>query len=242
MGTRITLLAILLTFLNFAFSQKLVNFKAADGLEITADLYEDAPGSPLIILCHQAEWSRGEYQETAKWFNENHFSCLAIDQRSGDAVNLITNETAERAKKAGKGQAYLDAEQDIVAAVTWATVYGAKKIIILGSSYSASLALKIAKENQAVIGVAAFSPGEYFGAKLKLGKAIDGLNKPTFITASKSEMIKAKQLATHVNATALTTYTPTTDGYHGSRALWSTKEGFEGYRKALLAWLVQFQA
>ena len=242
MGIRITFIAIFITLSTSVFSQQMVHFKAADGLEITADFYEDISGSPLIILCHQAGWSRGEYQETAKWLNENHFSCLAIDQRSGEAVNLIANETAERAKKAGKGQAYLDAEQDIVAAVDWAKASGTQKIILLGSSYSASLALKIAKQNAAVIGVAAFSPGEYFGAQLKLGKTIDGLDKPTFITASKSEMGKAMTLGAHVLPTARTTYTPTTDGYHGSRALWSTKEGFEGYRKALLAWLGQFQA
>lgn len=242
MKIRIAIISLFLTFSISIFSQKLVSFKAADGLKITADFYEAASKAPLIILCHQAEWSRGEYSETAKWLNDNHFSCLAIDQRSGEAINDVVNETASRAKKAGKGLSYLDAEQDIAAAVAWAKASGAQQIILLGSSYSASLALKIAKENQAIIGVAAFSPGEYFGAKLKLGKAIDGLNKPTFITASKSEMTKAQALIAHVSPAALTTYTPTSDGFHGSRALWTTKEGFEGVRKALLAWLAQFQS
>ena len=40
-----------------------------------------------------------------------------LDQRSGDAVKGVTNETAARATKANKGVSYLDARADIVAAL-----------------------------------------------------------------------------------------------------------------------------
>ena len=65
----------------------------------------------------------------------------------------------------------------------------------MGSSYSAALGLKVAKENPNVKAVLSFSPGEYFGNKLALGKTIAGLDKPTFITSSKSEVPTAKPLA-----------------------------------------------
>jgi dienelactone hydrolase len=223
------------------FAQEPVSFLAADGLEVTADLYEIDVTYPLVILCHQAGWSRGEYRETALWLNGRAFNCLAVDQRSGDGVNEVPNATAARAKKLGKGQAYLDAEQDIVAAVGWAAAHTLKGIILVGSSYSASLALKVGHDKARVVGIAAFSPGEYFGAKLKLGKAIDGLAKPTFITASQAEMPKALALAAHVQPAFLRTYTPTAAGHHGSRALWTTNAGYEGYREAFLNWLMQFK-
>jgi hypothetical protein len=44
------------------FSQEKVMFTAADGLEVTADCYEPVPGNPMVVLCHQAGWSRGEYK------------------------------------------------------------------------------------------------------------------------------------------------------------------------------------
>jgi dienelactone hydrolase len=160
-----------------------------------------------------------------------------VDQRSGDAVNGVTNETAARAKAKKLGREYLDAEPDILAAVNWAANRSGKPVILVGSSYSASLALKVAKENANVRAVAAFSPGEYFGAKLNLGKTIAGLDKPAFVTASKSEMPKTEALAAHIRPEKLVLYTPTTDGYHGSRALWTEKPGHEGYRAAFLRWL-----
>jgi dienelactone hydrolase len=237
MRKTISVYFLMLLVMGQVWAQQKVQFPAADGLSVTADLYEVASKKPLVILCHQAGWSRGEYQETAKWINGLGFSCLALDQRSGEAVNGVRNATAAAAKAAHKGQDYLDALPDIEAACDWGMGKGYTGIVLVGSSYSASLVLKVAHDNQQVQAVAAFSPGEYFGSRLQLGKAIDGLDKPTFITASKSEMAGMKPLMAHIQPSALTQYMPTTDGHHGSRALWTTKAGYEGYRKAFSDWL-----
>ena len=62
----------------------ILNFKAADNLEITADWYSIPDSTaPIIILYHQAGWSRGEYIEIAPKLNAMGFQCLAVDQRSG---------------------------------------------------------------------------------------------------------------------------------------------------------------
>ena len=101
---------------------KAVTFPSEDGLEITAELY--APhadkATPFIVLCHQARWSRGEYREIAPKLNQLGFNCVAIDQRSGDGVNNITNETTKKAKAANKPTGFVDAEQDMIAALKWA--------------------------------------------------------------------------------------------------------------------------
>jgi len=99
-----------------------ITFNSTDGLTITADLYSPHKklSTPFIILCHQARSSRGEYREIAPRLNELGFNCMAIDQRSGDSLKGIENETAANAKKAQKTKNHVDAEQDIIAAIRYA--------------------------------------------------------------------------------------------------------------------------
>ncbi len=97
---------------------KRIEFKSLDGLLISADLYGDISNkTPMILLFHQAGWSRGEYREIAPKLVELGFNCMAIDQRSGDSVNDVQNETKVRAEEAGKSTSYLDALQDMEAAL-----------------------------------------------------------------------------------------------------------------------------
>lgn len=221
----------------FLFGQEKISFPSVDGLEITADWYKAEPEAQIIVLCHQAGWSRGEYIETALWLNSLGYACLAIDQRSGEGVNDVQNETAARAKAAGKAQTYLDAEQDICAAVEFAYDKQDQKVILVGSSYSASLVLKVAAERREVLAVAAFSPGEYFGEKMHLGDKIAELNLPTFITCAPNEIKNTRELAEEMLDVEPTFFEPKTNGEHGSRALWTSKKGHEAYRNAFQAWL-----
>jgi len=140
-----------------------------------------------MVLCHQAKYSRGEYRETAKKLTGIGYNCLVPDLRSGVEVNDVRNQTHFRALDKHLPTDYLDAEQDIVAVVNFAHEKYDRKIILLGSSYSASLALKIGKGNKKVAAIIAFSPGEHFGKKLNLKKEINGLKKPVFLTSSKKE-------------------------------------------------------
>ena len=218
-------------------AQKKLNFPSLDGLLITADLYEVSAEAEMIVLCHQAGWSRGEYLETAKWLNDMGYNCLAIDQRSGKGVNEVENETAALAKSKKLKQSYLDAEQDICAAVQFAAERSGKDVILVGSSYSASLVLKVAAEHDGIKAVAAFSPGEYFGAQMSLAEKIGSLSLPTFITCSPDEVKDTQALAEKVEGTEVTFFAPENAGEHGSRALWTSKNGHEAYRNAFKAWL-----
>src|SRR6185369_7042843 len=168
-------------------AQLKVTFPGKDGITITGDWYPFNDHAPVVLLCHQAHSSRGEYSEVGLRLNKFGFNCLAVDLRLGDTMNGVVNETAAEAKRMNKGQSYLDAEQDILAAIDYLFDKYQKKIILCGSSYSASLALKIAKENNHILGVAAFSPGEYFDQKDFVAKHIKGLNEPVFLTSSKEE-------------------------------------------------------
>jgi len=222
---------------HFSSAQLKMTFPSKDGLTITADWYPVNSESHTILLCHQNGFSRGEYLETAKKLNMLGFNCLAIDQRVGKEVNGVVNETAKEAAAKGKPQNYINAEQDIVAAVDWLYAKYNRRIIVIGSSYSASLALKIAKENNLVYAVAAFSPGEYFGEKDFIAKAINGLKKPVFLTSSKEEAADVTELTKDVMSSIKLQFIPKGAGDHGSKVLWSKSEENQDYWAGLMSFL-----
>ena len=221
-------LLLVLSFSVTVSGQKTVTFKAKDGLEVTADVYapNDAK-STMIILFHQAGWSKGEYKEIAPKLNKMGYNCIAVDQRSGGEVNDISNETFKRAEKQGLSTTYVDALPDMNAAIDYVkeNYKSAKHTLIWGSSYSAGLVLKIASERKDIDGVLAFSPGEYYG---KLGKPKDwitstakNISVPTFITSAKLEKKQWWKIAAEIPEENRAYFLPTKIGKHGSRALWS---------------------
>lgn len=223
---------------SFKEKMKTIEFNSSDGLPVTADLYFIDEKAPFILLCHQARFSRGEYSDIAPKLNELGFNCLAIDQRSGESVNGIKNETAVRAMMKNLPNEYLDAKQDIISAIEY--IYSTYKcdVILLGSSYSASLALRIGAKNEHVKGIVAFSPGEYFGDKMNIKQQIQSLDKPTFVSSSKDESSAVKEMVSGLSS--VTQFVPETAGVHGAKALWPKQEGHEAYWKALKNFLEPF--
>jgi dienelactone hydrolase len=219
-------------------AQETITFPSKDGLEITADQYISSDTLPYIILCHQAGFSRGEYKNTASRFQKFGYNCLAIDARFGKESNGIKNATAALAKAQDMKVTNLDAEQDILAAIDYIYAKTNKKVILLGSSYSASLVLKIAATNDKVKAVIAFSPGEYFGDKLNVKKSIGMLDKPVFVTSSKAEAGDVTTLMKDVKSKNKTQFIPANPGDHGSKALWKEiNPDYNEYWMALLMFM-----
>ena len=216
---------------------KSVKFKAADGLEVSAELYlAKSKKAPVILLCHQARSSRGEYRRIAPVLVAAGYNCLAIDQRSGDGrhafANQITNETAARAAKAKKPTGYLDAKQDIVAALEYLTKEGfVGKRGLWGSSYSASLALVVASEREDLAAVLSFAPGEYFRSRPGIvTSAARKLTVPTMIVAPERERRQAEPLHKAVAAKKKELVIGA-DILHGSRTLFLAKEPAPTWKK-----------
>lgn len=216
-------------------------FPSEDGLEITYDHYPSTTPAAqpyVMILCHQARWSRGEYRETAPEFAALGYECYALDQRSGGEVKGVKNETFARAKAAGKDTKYLDAEQDIRAAVQFvAKRHPDRKIILVGSSYSSTLVLSVAVDRAEVAAVASFSPGDYLSPKLKIRLKLPNLHKPYWVTSSKTENPSLVDLMKDAPKDNGILFKPAGQGYHGARALWTSKEGSEEYRTSFFEWL-----
>ena len=222
---------------HFSSGQLKLTFPSKDGLMITADWYPVSSSLPVILLCHQNRFSRGEYNETALRLNKFGFNCLALDQRVGDEVNGIINETAIEAKKKNLTPTFVDAEQDIVAALDYLFEKYQRPITILGSSYSASLALKIAAENPNVASIIVFSPGEYFDDKKYISNHIQALTKPIFATSSREEADGVTELLKDINSRIKIQYIPASKGDHGSKVLWPDSQYNQEYWIALMSFL-----
>jgi len=203
---------------------------------ITANQYHVDKNKPIIVLCHRAGSSRGEYLEIAAELNNLGFNCLAIDQRSGSSINGVTNETNARAINGGFPRDFLDAKQDVNAAIDWAKNYYNKDVFLFGSSYSAALALIIAEESSDVEKVFAFSPSASFPGII-VKDAIQGLNKPSFLTSEKSQQNKTRELFDVIVSTEKTQFVPTGNGSHGAVSLWSSEPDSQEYWVALKTFL-----
>ncbi len=196
-------------------------FDTKDGVTITADYYPNEDARKIILLFHQAGYSRGEYKNIAPRLVDSGFACLAVDLRSGGLVNEVFNETAKRVEERSLPASYLDAKQDIITAIAYASSNTDKEIILWGSSYSASLSLMVAAEDSLVAKVVAFSPGEYLSNQSMVKNAVTNLDKPVFITGSSAEYdIIVRPIVIALNKAIITEHKPTGMSDHGSKTLW----------------------
>ena len=218
-----------------------LSFQAGDGLEVTADFYRVSNGkAPLVVLFHQAGSSRGEYKDIAPRLNQLGYAALAVDQRSGRADGGIDNQTAARAKKAGLPTGYADALPDMKAAIEHARGLTGGPIVIWGSSYSASLVLKLAGDGEPVSAILAFSPGEYFSDSSAIRKAASGIEAPTFITSARNETGQWKAIFDAIPNADKQGFVPPVAGRHGSSALKRSQgKNAEPYWKAVEAFLTR---
>ena len=216
-----------------------VEITAKDGLLVTGALYEIDESKPVILLCHQAGYNKYEYADIAPKLNEMGFNVMAIDQRSGGTFASKDNETFNLAKSKGLPTEFLDAQQDMEAAIDYLSKKFDQKVILWGSSYSSSLTLFIAEKNKKVSAAISFSPGDYFGeAKTSLANVFPKLKIPFLVTSSKQEAEALSGLLEGVKLTKdQSQFIPEGAGYHGSRALWEGQQGGEEYWTALTAFL-----
>jgi len=211
---------------------KTITFDASDGVTITADLYmaHADKSTPFIVLFHQAASSRGEYREIAPKLNKLGFNAIAIDQRSGDGMNGVDNDTVMDALEKDKEIGYLDAFVDLTSTIEYVKEQYAKgKVIGWGSSYSAALMLKLSGEFPRLVdGVVAFSPGEYFKPRVVVADFAKKIKVPIFVTSTRSEQKKTQPLF-DVIPSQKTYFLPKTEGDHGSKALWVKFKEHQSY-------------
>ena len=244
----LTLVLLLVSCTSMASGSETITFPSEDGLLVTADVYAPYENgeAPVVMLFHQAGWSRGEYAEIAPWLNTLGYNCMAVDQRSGETVGGVDNETARRAATENRPAGYISALPDIKAALVYARRhYGKDGVIAWGSSYSAALVLTVAGENPGLVdGVLAFSPGEYFKRAGKSATWVQetarDITVPVFITSSRDEADGWAAIFEGIKSGQKASFIPATEGRHGSRALWTKFPDSEAYRSAVEVFLESY--
>lgn len=215
-----------------------MSFKSIDDLEVVAHLYEIDSLNPYIILLHQGSYSKGEYKDIAISLLKLKYNCLAVDLRNGGTVNSIPNKTAENAKEARVLRSMYDARLDIEAAISYIHEKSKKEVILFGSSYSGTLALKIGKDNPKVKAIIAYSPGEFFRNHFLIHDILDSISKPIYIAGTQLEypyLVRLTDLAPKANKVI---FQPQNDeGVHGAKALWKTSTVSKEYWLSLLMFI-----
>lgn len=222
------------------------DFDTAGGIRVRADVYDAKdPSATLVLLFHQAGWSRGEYREIAPKLVSLGYRVMAVDQRSGGQVNGVRNETAARASKKRLPTGYLDAYSDLEAALRYAKAqWKAARVVVWGSSYSASLVFRLAAEHPSdVSAVMAFAPGEYF-KRAEGPTYVEGLaekvSQPLFVTSSKHEREQVMPIFDASPSKKKILFTPASKGQHGSRALWEKWPDNDVYWAAVKGFLQKY--
>lgn len=205
---------------NASFGQREVQFPAADGLQVTADVYYKATGLPYIVLCHQQGSSRGEYREIAKKLMNLGYNCLAVDLRSGDASHYIRNKTAEMADNMGLQPGLYECTKDIRAALRYAYEKSKLPVVLFGSGFSASLCLMEARQNQKVKAVVAFEPGEFFLPDIQVKESLKAFDKPVFLGARTENQNYINEMIAFIPTEMVTICTNKVGpGYYGALSL-----------------------
>jgi len=242
MKTKLYILLIFVGLHSFVLGQKTVSFRAVDNLTINADYYETfAESNKYMLMFHQAEYSRGEYQQIAERMIKLDFNCLAVDLRYGKEVNYVNNETAEQARQNKMNVTLLSCEKDIEAAINYIQTNDPGALIFLmGSSFSASLCLKVAKDRDDIQAVIAYSPGEFFNT-LSIAEYLKGLKTPTYIGCTQSEYPYVQQLSAGIEASKFVVYKPENgNGKHGVETLWWDSDTREECWLSLMFFLKDF--
>ena len=232
------LLLILAGFTGALKAKDKVTFESTDNIIVTAMQYKANDTMPYIVMCHDENSSKGEYRHETQKFMKLGYNCLAVDLRNGNTFDSVPNETATlvRLRQLHVGNA--DVQLDIVAAINYAHSINNKKVILMGSGYSASLALYIGATNLLVSSVVVFSPTDYFGGSLKTKDVFSKYQSiPVYVASSKAESADVKKYVAAIPTAKLTTFTPTGSGAHGSAALLPYDVDFHSYWISLLLFL-----
>jgi pimeloyl-ACP methyl ester carboxylesterase len=215
--------------------QEAVYFYAEDGLKIRADLYLKDNQQPFIILCHQDGSNRSEYYDIAPRLLNLNYNCLAIDLRAGGNSGFVKNETANRALLDKRPATPLDAAADISAAIRYVQGINKLPVILLGSSYSASLCLLAASGNPLVKAVIALNPGEFFQPRRTIEKEVQHVSQQVFVSATKTEYPYLQKMLGAIPADRLVLFRPEkSNGIRGTRAFDIANESSGEYWFALM--------
>ena len=161
---------------------KEVYFYSSDSVKVYADFYQQGLDAPNILLFHQGGANvRSEYKPIIPKLLESGFNILAVDQRVGGQLLGSYNRTVADININRFN--YCDAYPDLEASLKYLkNTSNTGKVIVWGSSFSATLAIKLAYKNpDAIDAVLAFSPAS--------GEPMNGCQPNLYFESIKTPML-----------------------------------------------------
>jgi len=218
-----------------------VSFLASDSLLVSADLYQSRKSNPFIVLFHEEQSCKGEFDSIVSRFIKMNYNCLAVDLRSGDNLGFLKNETAIRAKEGGYSTSLTSAALDMTAAINYIFLLSSKKVNIYGSGSSASLALIVGRDNENVKAIVAFSPGEYFEPEYNLKTILTNYPKPLFVGCTALEYTYFSDIEGFPGTDKVLFKPASGEGMRGTRALLRENLSRDEYWLSLLIFFKSLQ-
>lgn len=237
-----TLIAFL--FLNMLILQKTdkseITIIASDKLTVYIDFYKTKQTGRPILLLHEANSSKAEYEDIAPELAKLGYHCFAADLRNGKEINGIKNKTHAEALNKKLKTGFDDSEKDIESALDYLYQRYQQPVTIMGSSLTASYALFLAQKNKKIKAVIAFSPGEYFNKTLNLKDIVKELKQPYFISGTMDEC-KEYKTWNETPTSVKMIFCPSNKGEHGAKSLWKKNPGSSEYWAALKSFIANAQ-
>lgn len=164
---------------------KKISFKTSDSLTIYGNWRDAGKASLAVLLLHMMPETKESWREFQEKLFAAGYSSLAIDLRGhGESVVGPDGHMDYRKFSDNEHAAKIN---DVVAAVSWMQKNGVEieKIVLIGASIGANLAIQFLAEHPDIPGAVALSPGlDYRGiVTMPLAKAL-GRSQKLFLTAS----------------------------------------------------------
>jgi pimeloyl-ACP methyl ester carboxylesterase len=184
--------------------QEVVYFFSSDSSKIRGNLYLRDYNLPFMILCHGEATDRNEFSDIAPRLLNLNYNCLAIDMGTSGDHNFSP----------------ANAQISIRAAIAYVKRFSSQPVVLLGSSWSASLCLLEASSNPQIRAIVALSPGEYFQPRILMSDVVKKIRQPVFICGTRAEFSYLQKMVEERTADGVTLFQPEKGkGVHGAAAL-----------------------
>jgi dienelactone hydrolase len=227
-----------------------VTFETDDKLPITiVGTYtpprpdEKSRRAPAVILLHMYGEERTTFDPLVPSLHEAGFAVLAIDLRGhGESVEPASLKLKDKAEERDP-RLFRDMVKDVEAAHRWLTrrsEVDPARVVIVGASVGASIALDYAARDKSVDGLVLLTPGlDYLDLDSKVS-ARKVRNRPLLMLAAEEERRDADDLAREIPGAKVTAVGPRPPGAH-SMALHGTRMlgKAQGVEKMIVDFLVE---
>lgn len=143
---------------------EVISYTTFDGVKIVGDWFPSPTTIGVAVLLHMMPMDRKSWAPFQQVLSKFNIASLAIDQRGhGDSVN--TTDGFKLDQKNFNDLQHQQKLNDVIGAVEWlvAKGYAKDRMLMVGASFGANLALGMLEDEPALAGAVLMSPGHYRG-------------------------------------------------------------------------------